>query len=42
MLLDEFFEYKNQLIGDMLTNPEIVKLVCDDISLIETPERLGV
>lgn len=40
MLLGEFFEYKNQLIGDMLTNPEIVKLVSDDISLVETPERL--
>lgn len=28
--LDEFFDYKNQLMGDMLTNAEIVRLLDDD------------
>ncbi len=30
MLLDEFFDYKNQLMKDLLTNPEIVRLIDPD------------
>ncbi len=33
MYLDEFFNYKNQLMNDLLTNENIVKLLSDDISL---------
>ena len=29
MYLDEFFDYKNRLAEDLLTNPEIVKLLTD-------------
>ena len=29
MYLDEFFDYKNQLIGDLLSEPEIVRLLSD-------------
>lgn len=31
MYLDEFFGYKNQLVGDLLTEPEIVRLLDDDL-----------
>ena len=30
MMLDEFYDYKNQLIGDLLTNENIVRLLADD------------
>ena len=30
MQLSEFSEYKNQLMEDLLTNNEIVRLICDD------------
>ncbi len=33
MQLQEFFDYKNQLMGDLLTNEEIVRLLDDDIAL---------
>ena len=33
MQLQEFFDYKNTLIGDLLTNKEIVGLINKDISL---------
>ncbi len=33
MLLDEFFDYKNQLMKDLLTNPEIVRLIDPDVSV---------
>lgn len=40
MQLDEFFRYKNQLMEDLLTNPEIVKLLDDNCTPADTPERL--
>ena len=30
MQLEEFFDYKNQLMNDLLTNEEIVRLLADD------------
>ena len=33
MYLDEFFNYKNQLMNDLLTNERIVKLLNEDISM---------
>ena len=33
MLLDEFFDYKNQLMKDLLTNPEIVRLIDPDATV---------
>jgi hypothetical protein len=36
--LDELFDYKNQLIGDLLSNPEIVRLLSDDCKLGADPE----
>lgn len=33
MQLQEFFDYKNQLMGDLLTNEAIVKLLDDNIAL---------
>lgn len=40
MYLDELFDYKNQLIGDMLTNQDIVRLLNDDCEITEEPESL--
>lgn len=40
MQLDEFFDYKNQLVGDLLTNETIVRLLNDDCKSVENPERL--
>lgn len=40
MQLEEFFDYKNQLMEDLLTNPEIVKLLTDDKTDHEHPEKL--
>lgn len=40
MQLEEFFDYKNQLMEDLLTNPEIVKLLTDDKTDREHPENL--
>ncbi len=40
MQLDEFFDYKNQLIHDLLTNEQIVHLLSDDNQPVETPEEL--
>ena len=33
MQLSEFFDYKNKLMEDLLTNPEIVKLLDDSVKL---------
>lgn len=41
MQLDEFFNYKNQLIHDLLTNARIVRLLTDDEALQREPERLA-
>lgn len=38
--LDELFDYKNQIIGDLITNPNIVSLLTDDPALIAAPENL--
>ena len=40
MQLDEFFDYKNQLAEDILTNEAIVRLLSDDCETVEEPERL--
>ncbi len=40
MYLDEFFDYKNQLMEDLLTNEKIVKLLDDDCKLTDRPEKL--
>lgn len=40
MQLEEFFDYKNQLMEDLLTNSEIVKLLTDSESDREHPENL--
>lgn len=40
MQLEEMFDYKNQLIGDLLTSPTIVGLLSDDGSAIAHPENL--
>lgn len=38
--LDEFFDYKNQLVDDILTNESIVKLMSDDGETVSAPESL--
>lgn len=38
--LDEFFDYKNQLVDDILTNESIVKLMSDDGEAVSAPESL--
>lgn len=40
MNLDEFYDYKNQLMGDLLTNPEIIKLLDDEYRLADDPASL--
>lgn len=40
MQLDEFFDYKNRLMEDLLTNQEILRLLDDDCSSTEKPEQL--
>lgn len=40
MNLEEFYDYKNQLVGDLITNESIVKLLSDDCSTIKNPESL--
>ena len=40
MQLEEFFDYKNQLMEDLLTNPEIVKLLDDNCMITDKPESL--
>lgn len=38
--LDEFFDYKNQLVDDILTNESIVKLMSDDGETVSAPKSL--
>lgn len=40
MQLDEFFDYKNQLMEDLLTNQTIVRLLNDDCETLDNPEML--
>ena len=40
MYLEEFFDYKNRLMNDLLTNPEILRLLDDGCSPTEKPESL--
>lgn len=40
MQLEEFFDYKNQLVQDLLTNETIVRLLSDDCVRINNPETL--
>lgn len=38
--LDELFDYKNQLMDDMLTNEQIIRLLSDDGKTLASPETL--
>lgn len=38
--LDELFDYKNQLMDDMLTNEQIIRLLSDDGKTLTSPETL--
>lgn len=40
MQLDEFYDYKNQLMEDILTTESIVKLLNDDISIEDAPDKI--
>lgn len=40
MQLEEFFDYKNQLMQDLLTNQTIVRLINDDNKIIDNPGSL--
>lgn len=40
MQLEEFFDYKNKLVEDLLTNPAIVRLLTDGDDITQTPESL--
>lgn len=40
MQLEEFFDYKNKLAEDLLTNPTIVRLLSDDTAMLEHPEKM--
>jgi len=40
MKLDELFDYKNQLMMDLATNEEIVKLLDDSNEMVENPNEL--
>lgn len=40
MQLDEIYNYKNQLMEDLLTNEQIVRLLTDDKSAQDHPEQL--
>lgn len=40
MQLDEIYDYKNQLMEDLLTNKRIVRLLTDDKNICGHPERL--
>lgn len=38
--LDEFFDYKNQLMGDLMTDETVVRLMTDKPELVANPEKL--
>ena len=40
MMLDEFYDYKNQLIGDLLTSENIVRLLADDCKPVDNAKDL--
>ena len=40
MQLDEFFDYKNRLMDDLLTSKRIITLLSDDCKTIRSPESL--
>ena len=40
MQLNEFYDYKNQLMADLLTNAEIVKLLNNDCVASDEPGNL--
>lgn len=40
MQLEEFYDYKNQLMEDLLTNETILRLLNDDNEITDTPEKL--
>ena len=41
MQLEEFFDYKNKLVEDLLTNPSIVRLLIDDETETQTESVMG-
>lgn len=40
MQLEDFYDYKNQLMEDLLTRESIVRLLSDDCSMIDDPAKL--
>lgn len=40
MQLEEFFDYKNRLMEDLLTSKQIIKLLSDDCKTIRKPDSL--
>lgn len=40
MRMDEFFNYKNQIMDDLLTNERIVRLLSDDGVTLDSPDEL--
>lgn len=40
MHLEEFYDYKNRLMEDLLTNADIVRLLDDNFRTTDTPEKL--
>ncbi len=40
MYLEEFYDYKNQLVSDIISNPEIVRLLNDNDEVLTSPEEL--
>ena len=40
MQLEEFYDYKNQLVEDLLTNPKIVSLIDDTIPFEDAPSLM--
>lgn len=40
MQLDEFFHYKNQLMNDLLTNKQIIRLLIGETKQVPAPEEL--
>lgn len=40
MYLNEFFEYKNRLAGQLINNPDIVSMMTDDLRIAKNPEDL--
>ena len=40
MFLEEFFDYKNRVMEDLLTDPEVLRLLSDDFNPAAEPASL--